>query len=172
MLAVPHTPFLPSIVRPFVAVRLLLIGRGHGSRRDLADLTTLFLRPPAPVSVVLSLGRNVEHPEAVRVLASQTRFVQERQQLGISSQLKTSSVAMHRRVLERNDGQMRGMIETSDAEAIAGGFLLRPRVVLADRIVQDKLGEQWIIWREVVCGVTVLALALVDGDRADGANSP
>lgn len=172
MLSVPHMPFLPSIVRPFVAVRFLLIGCGHGPRRNPVHLTTLFFYPAAPVSVVLSLRSNIEHPEPMRVLASQTGFIQKRQKLGISSQLETSSIAMHRRVLERNDGEMRGMIETGDAEAITGGLLLCPRIVLADRVVQNKLGEQRIIGREVACRVAVLALALVHGDGADGANSP
>ena len=135
-------------------------------------LMSVFFCPAAPMGIVLSLRRYVEHPEAMRVLASQAGFVQERQQLGISSQLETSGIAMHRRVLERNDGKMRRMVETADAEPIAGGLLLCPGVVLANGIVQDKLGEQRVIGRKVVCGVAVLALALVHGDGADGANSP
>jgi hypothetical protein len=132
----------------------------------------IFFCPAAPVSIVFSLRCYVEHPKAVRVLASQAGFVQERQQLGISSQLETSGIAMYGRVLERNDGKMRRMVETADAEPIAGGLLLCPGVVLAHGIVQDKLGEQRVIGRKIVCGVTVLALALVYGDGADGADFP
>src|SRR5450756_2952855 len=172
MLAVPHVPFLPTIVRPLAAVRSFLIRRGHRRRRSPAHLMAIFFCPATPVSVVLSLRHYVEHPKAMRVLASQAGFVQERQQLGISSQLETSGIAMHGRVLERNDRKMRRMVETADAEPIAGGFLLCPGVVLADGIVQDKLGEQRVVGRKVVCGVAVLALALVHGDGADGPNSP
>jgi hypothetical protein len=77
MLAVPHVPFLPTIVRPLAAVRFFLIGSGHRRRRSPAHLATLFFRPAAPVSVVLSLRRNIEHPKAMRVFASQAGFVQE-----------------------------------------------------------------------------------------------
>jgi hypothetical protein len=85
MLAVPHVPFLSTIVRPLAAVRSVLIGSGHRRRRSPVYLMALFFRPATPVSVVLSLRRDVEHPEAMRVLASQAGFVQKRQQLGISS---------------------------------------------------------------------------------------
>src|SRR5664280_1634931 len=102
---------------------------------------SVFFCPAAPMGIVLSLRRYVEHPEAMRVLASQAGFVQERQQFGISSQLETSRIAMHRRVLERNDGEMRRMVEAADAEPIAGGLLLCPGVVLADSIVQHNLGK-------------------------------
>jgi hypothetical protein len=172
MLAMPHVSFLSTIVRPLAAVRFFLIGRGHRRRRSPGHLATLFFCPATPVSVVLSLRCYVEHPKAVRVLASQAGFVQERQQPGISSQLETSGIAMHGRVFERDDGKMRRMVETADAETIAGGFFLCPGVVLADGIVEDKLGKQRVIRRKVVCGVAVLALALVHGDGADSANSP
>src|SRR5450830_1085577 len=79
---------------------------------------------------------------------------------------------MHGRGLERNDDEMRRMIEAADAEPIAGGLLLCPGVVLADSIVQHNLGKYRVVRRKVVCGVAVLALALVDGDGADGASSP
>src|SRR5450830_1981586 len=82
MLTVPYVPFLSTIVRPLAAVRFFLIGRGHRRRRSPAHLATLFFCPATPVSVVLSLRCYVEHPKAVRVLASQAGFVQERQQLG------------------------------------------------------------------------------------------
>src|SRR5450759_4573348 len=167
MVTVPHVPFLPTTAGPLGTARFLLIGSGYRRRRSPAHLATLFFRPATPVSVVLSLRRNIEHPEPMRVFASQTRLVQERQQLGISSQLETSCIAMHGRVLERNDRKMRRMVETADAEPIAGGFLLCPGVVLANGIVQDKLGEQRVIGRKIVCGVAVLALALVHGDGAD-----
>src|SRR5450759_4763948 len=172
MLAVPHVPFLSTIVRPLAAVRFFLIGRGHRRRRSPAHLATLFFCPATPVSVVLSLRCYVEHPKAVRVLASQAGFVQERQQLGISSQLETSGIAMHGRVLERNDGKMRRMVETADAEPIAGGLFLCPGIVLADGIVEDKLGEQRVIRRKVVCGIAVLALALVHGNGTYRADFP
>jgi hypothetical protein len=77
MLTVPHVPFLPTIVRPLAAVRFFLIGSGHRRRRNPAHLMTLFFRPATPVSVVLSLRRNIEHPKAMRVFASQAGFVQE-----------------------------------------------------------------------------------------------
>src|SRR5450756_249190 len=172
MLAMPHVPFLPTIVRSLAAVRSFLIGRGYRRRRSPAHLMGIFFCPATPMSVVFSLRHDVKHPEPMRVLASQARLIQERQQLGISSQLETSCIAMHGRVLERNDRKMRRMVETADAEPIAGGFLLCPGVVLADGIVQDKLGEQRVVGRKVVCGVAVLALALVHGDGADGPNSP
>jgi hypothetical protein len=77
MLTVPHVPFLPTIARPLVAVRFFLIGSGYRCRRSSACLMALFFRPAAPVSVVLSFRRDVEHPEAMRVLAPQPGFVQE-----------------------------------------------------------------------------------------------
>src|SRR5664279_6606224 len=67
---------------------------------------------------------------------------------------------------------MRRMVKAADAEPITGGLLLCPGIVLANSIVQDELGEQRVVGRKVVCGVAVLALALVHGDGADGANSP
>jgi hypothetical protein len=135
MLAVPHPPFLPTTVRPLAAVRSFLIGCGHRRRRCPAHFMALLFRPAAPVSVVLSLRRYVKHPEAVRVFASQSRFVQERQQSCVSSQLETSCIAMHGRVLERDDGQMRRMVETTDTETIARCLLLRPGIVLAHGII-------------------------------------
>jgi hypothetical protein len=124
------------------------------------------------VSVVLSLGRYVEHAEAMGVLAPQSGFVQKRQQLRVSRQLETSCVAMHGRVLERDDGKVRRMVETSDAETIARSFLLGPGIVLANRVIENNLGEQWVVRREVVCGVAVLVLALVHGDGADRTDAP
>src|SRR5450756_2797036 len=80
MLAVPHVPFLPTTVRPLAVVRSILIGRGHRCQRCPAHLRGIFFCPATPVSVVLSLRRYDEHPKAVRIFASQARFVQERQQ--------------------------------------------------------------------------------------------
>src|SRR5450756_2664769 len=67
MLAVPHVPFLPTIVRPLAAVRFFLIGSGHRRRRSPAHLATLFFRPAAPVSVVLSLLSLIHISEPTRL---------------------------------------------------------------------------------------------------------
>src|SRR5659263_392681 len=77
MLAMPHVPFLPTIVGPLAAIGFFLIGSGHRRRRSPAHLMSVFFCPAAPMGIVLSLRRYVEHPEAMRVLASQAGFVQE-----------------------------------------------------------------------------------------------